>query len=429
MVLFAGYLEKLTAFNKKKYFSIKIQRYLPLAKFFPMKKTLFLFTLILVIFSCQSEPASSDTEKIDQPEVTPTAQEEEAPSNGERYLHLEGTIGDYPITMNLSIAPVTTAEGWSYTGNYYYNKVGKPLALSGYSTDNEPIELEESDHTGNATGKFIGNIDAQNVFSGSWRSADNSKSLDFTLNPGGGMSFKLLTFSDSLEWKTEGTEGSTAYYEQTWLWPSGNLAADRRNFLSEKILQEMAGDSLAQVYHDPQMIFKAQKDQFFKDFTTEMQLILDNYDGESPEWLPPGYGSSTSMEVIYNGDKLLTLAYLNYSYEGGAHGNYGTMLKVYDLEEKRILNLNDLFKPDYEAIVNQALDQSLRKAYNIPDNKGLSEVLFDDTIAVNDNFGLTPKGIIFNYVPYEISAYAVGEIRLYIPFEDLKEVLKEEILK
>ncbi len=396
-----------------------------------MKNTYLAIISLLFFYACQSDSSTKANNDQTSSEITttPPMEEEAIPTSGERYLHLKGTIGNYPVTMDLQIDPSGTSQGWDYSGTYYYDKVGKPLSLQGYFVKNSPIELEEYDRPGKITGKFVGAINAQNVFEGTWRSGDNSKTLEFKLLPQPGVQFKLLAFSDSLVWEAPGTEGSTAYFDETWLWPSGNLAADRHNFLTQQILMEMAGDSLSNIYHDPQSLYKVQRDWFFNDFATEMKLILENNEGEEPAWLPPGYASSTSMEVTYNTQDLVTLAYLNYSFSGGAHGNYGTTFKVYDLAQQKVLTLNDIFKPGYETTLNQALDQAIRENYEIPADRGLSEVLFEDTIAANDNFGLTAKGIIFNYVPYEISAYAVGEIRLFISFEDLKEVLREEILQ
>ena len=39
------------------------------------------------------------------------------------------------------------------------------------------------------------------------------------------------------------------------------------------------------------------------------------------------------------------------------------------------------------------------------------------------------KGILFLYNPYEIAAYAYGEIELFIPFEDVKSVVNPRFLQ
>ena len=63
---------------------------------------------------------------------------------------------------------------------------------------------------------------------------------------------------------------------------------------------------------------------------------------------------------------------------------------------------------------------------------GLDEgdVLEDDgyylveEIPFTTNVGITGQGIIFDYPPYEVAAYAAGEIRLFVPFSEIKALMK-----
>jgi hypothetical protein len=56
--------------------------------------------------------------------------------------------------------------------------------------------------------------------------------------------------------------------------------------------------------------------------------------------------------------------------------------------------------------------------------KNLSEILLVDEIEVTDNFFLTGKGICFVYQPYEIGPFSMGEQEIYIPFSDIRNLLK-----
>jgi hypothetical protein len=61
-------------------------------------------------------------------------------------------------------------------------------------------------------------------------------------------------------------------------------------------------------------------------------------------------------------------------------------------------------------------------------NEPLSNALFENSIEPTNNFCITKKGILFLYNPYEIAAYAMGEIELFIPFEELKTVVNPRFL-
>ena len=86
--------------------------------------------------------------------------------------------------------------------------------------------------------------------------------------------------------------------------------------------------------------------------------------------------------------------------------------------------MDDVFKPDYQKTVSTALEKALRKKYSLNPKEDLRQFLFDEKIEATNNFAVTRKGILFNYPPYEIAAYAMGEIQLYVSFDELKAVLK-----
>jgi len=93
------------------------------------------------------------------------------------------------------------------------------------------------------------------------------------------------------------------------------------------------------------------------------------------------------------------------------------------------LGINDVFKPGFEATLDAALEKSLRKKFGLAAKAPLTELLFEESFSYTDNFCLTGKGILFNYPPYEIAAYAVGEIKLFVPFSDVKSVLQPAFVK
>ncbi|RYF79039.1 MAG: DUF3298 domain-containing protein, partial [Chitinophagaceae bacterium] len=62
--------------------------------------------------------------------------------------------------------------------------------------------------------------------------------------------------------------------------------------------------------------------------------------------------------------------------------------------------------------------------FKLKPTDALTEVLFENKIAPNDNFYITGKGIGFSYAPYEIAAYAYGEINLFIAFKDIEANLQ-----
>ena len=151
------------------------------------------------------------------------------------------------------------------------------------------------------------------------------------------------------------------------------------------------------------------------DSTTEISSMLN-------------YAQQSTMSVIFNEKGLLSVGYGNYNYTGGAHGNHSTGLSTYDLAQKKVLTLNDIFLPKYEKTISKALANAARRQFNMKPNEPLTNNLFDNVIEPTNNFCITPKGIIFLYNPYEIAAYAYGEIELFIPFSEIKSVVNPKFL-
>ena len=321
-----------------------------------------------------------------------------------------------------------------FEGRYYYDKYGEPIELWGSLDSLGNIVMTEINPSGESSGSFKGNIDGKGIFSGTWTSGDGERSFPFKLSPDGDnalISFQAYSFMDSLvigfndkPGDDSERESAAIHIQQWWLYPSVPNNPELESFIRKEIRQMMVGDSLAALFTNPQEAFDAAKQPYFDDFGAEVKEMIE-YDQESGEglgWIND-YSFDESMGVHYNSDSILTLGFHYYSYTGGAHGNYGVALRTYDLQKRKLLKLSDVFKAGYEKALSDQLANVLRKDYELEPGDPLSYVLFEDTIAPTENFGLTDKGILFSYDPYEVAAYAVGQIELFIPFEALGEWL------
>ncbi len=92
------------------------------------------------------------------------------------------------------------------------------------------------------------------------------------------------------------------------------------------------------------------------------------------------------------------------------------------------MGLADVVNLEDSVTLNIVLEDKLRKVYALKPTDKLTEILFEDHISFNDNFFVTGKGIGFINNPYEIAAYVYGEIRLFIPFSEIRSLLKQEFL-
>lgn len=329
------------------------------------------------------------------------------------YLHFTGTIGTEFIRMNL-LQDLDYDENPWFNGYYHHEDAQEPIGISSSmdSTGQGLLILTEFSVADEPFGSFTGKLE-KGVYTGDYTGADGKKS-PFTLTlsfPEGTQEFAAM--------RLEKTEAADKDRKDS---PKGHFSYEffipKENWLKDAFLREMVGDSLAQVYKTPQKAFDAEQQQFFKDYHEEIAGFLE--EGEE-EALYMNYDADKTMEILFNQDNLLSIAVMDYSYAGGAHGNYGSACASFDLAKKKKISLEDLFKPGYEPKLTEALTEATKKKFK---TKDLSEVLFVEKVEPNDNFFLTGKGICFNYVPYEIAAYAAGELKIFVPFTQLEEIIK-----
>jgi hypothetical protein len=184
------------------------------------------------------------------------------------------------------------------------------------------------------------------------------------------------------------------------------------------------------------------------------EKLLDIYRSDS-EGMPddmPAYEKFIDINVLANRYGVLSLRSLDYLYLGGAHGMYGFDHLNYDLYENRILEFADVFSRDNlsdrtirekltkkaAAILADSVRKELGRKLSLEETDILKmndlEIMQEggyfvgdayDKFEISENFGLTPRGIVFVYNPYEIASYARGMVEVFISYEELKPFLSE----
>jgi hypothetical protein len=394
------------------------------------KKT---FPLLIILLSMMS--ACDNASKKQAPSVSDTSDSKKG-----FYKHLKGTVGDYPVTMdlikNVISADKYTTESWTrFSGYYYYDKYQEPISLYGSVDSTGAIVLEEWAAEGSAA-QFRGNLTPEGAFIGTWQDSGKTKTLNVVLKENyadGAMGLENNEYADSFRLFDKLKNSPVASFGMDVLLPTknteGGISAFLKNEIFSNMRYEMGGEEEPEKplpkkdYTNVTLpdLQKAQRDSFFAFYRASM---VDEKPDSSQEYFSQNYARTSEMQVLFNEKDLLSVGYTGYAYQGGAHGSHGTTLASYDLVTKKQLKLDDVFKPNYKKTLTAALEKALRKKYNLNPKESLAQFLFDPTIATTENFAVTRKGILFDYPPYEIAAYAMGEIQLYVSFEELKTVLK-----
>jgi Protein of unknown function (DUF3298)/Deacetylase PdaC len=387
-----------------------------------MRFTFNCYALLIVLgflTACKDNPTTTKN--------TPSVSEASVDKTHNNYRHFRGTVGNFPVTMDIvetrnlvnNVLDLPQVNGF-----YSYDKYQVPLSLYGSIDDKGIVKLEEwGQATG--TGIFTGTFNADSTFTGTWRDTLKKVEYKFSLREitnDGAIAMDVYPFEDSLKLFDNKLNSPQAEFSLDAILPAKNTEESVFAFLRTQIFKILKSDSLTKDYSNLQLrdIQRSVRDSFFTSYKTELKD--ENPDSISSAML--NYAQSTSMEVVSNADGLLSLGFKNYMYAGGAHGNHNTKLVTYDIKNKKVLTLDDVFKPNYKTVLNAAVMRVARRYFGVKPNQSLEGSALVTTVEANNNYAINRKGILFNYEPYEIASYAQGEIQLFIPFEEMKGILK-----
>ena len=173
---------------------------------------------------------------------------------------------------------------------------------------------------------------------------------------------------------------------------------------------------------------RAAVDTYIRDMSSEY-TIQDQYSQEMSEedlsQLKSDLRLSTEVDYI---DSLVISVHKDLAeyYAGAVHGNYGTGFYNIDHRTKTLLRESDYFVEDYAAQLTKILQRRLLIGYKVKTLEELEEKegISAADITPNDNCSIGPKGLTYIYNPYEIAPYALGQITIFVPYEDLQPILR-----
>lgn len=131
--------------------------------------------------------------------------------------------------------------------------------------------------------------------------------------------------------------------------------------------------------------------------------------------------------TVFDKGGLLSYQISSMDYKGGA-GSV-TMFRniVFDLSTGNMVKEEDIFVPEYKNILNPLLTQKIIEQNNVKTAEDLLDLgYWVEDLTSNNNFYVDDKGITYIFNPFEYSAATLGEIRIFLPYKEVNEILKRE---
>ena len=328
------------------------------------------------------------------------------------YKRFEGSLdGKYKIVMNM------TRRASQLTGSYYYVKFGQPISFSwGSQINNEGyfvIEEESSAYEENSRNIFKGRFVNENRIEGYWKKSSSNDSLKFELE----------------EKYTSGSVKAGMKYlhkEMDSLVTISFEFPDFKTVIIKDSLNKFINKFLLGKENQPSIntaAFGEAMQDYIERYTQE--VLIDTIFGD---YQPP-YFSESSLRIFFNSDNIISLEGFGYAFEGGAHGNYYYDYNNFDIRTGKRITYKDIFVDNYIDELNKTGEKIFKEFFKEDPDQSLAKqgwFGFDDGFFVNDNFVICEGGLLIRYNPYEAGAYALGAPSIFIPYKEIKNIIKAD---
>jgi len=159
-----------------------------------------------------------------------------------------------------------------------------------------------------------------------------------------------------------------------------------------------------------------------------MEIFLNGYEATLRSF--PDYQTRWTMRrqasVVNDTAGVLSLAFFESSFTGGAHPNSLLLYAAVDLRSGRTLDLSDVVREGRQERLNTLAESLFRRTKLLGKEDDLREAGYwfeEGRFHLNQNFALRKDGLAFYFNPYEVAPYALGPTELVIPYDSLREIV------
>jgi uncharacterized protein len=168
------------------------------------------------------------------------------------------------------------------------------------------------------------------------------------------------------------------------------------------------------------------EDVLAEGFNASMRVLLGEYGWPAGDDFDDGSDSRTNVSVVEALPNRITARLDYYWYgHGAAHGNYGIEFLHYLPPQGRLLAAEDLFAGDdwrreLLDLTVAALDEEHGESLMLDDPQSIADVVADPR-----RWSFGTYGLLIQFQPYEISAYAYGAPTATVRWEDIQHLMAE----
>jgi Protein of unknown function (DUF3298) len=341
--------------------------------------------------------------------------------SGSWYKCMTGKIGNEPSVMHLH----RIDKKWK--GFFYYNTRQEPLYFFDIdSTGKDSITLQVQTHGTSEWATIRCAIKGRSLrgyYIPAPEEGMNIPSVNISFDEVPSPSFilwDLLSYNRSIALFPEEKKSPKSTFHSSSVWPSAKNQNKAATFVTAFLRKDLeikdTKTTFAQAKYNQSTAYFKEYQEIKKDIPKAELLNAASFN----------YEDISDKLILFESRRLLNLADMFFTYTGGAHGMYGTIVDVIDLQTGKVLTVKDILKEGSEKEFIKLLEKDLRLQYKIPAGQSLEEAGFlKNEITLSNNFYLTENHIGFIYTPYVLGPFSMGEIWLTVTREEAAPYLKK----
>ncbi len=167
---------------------------------------------------------------------------------------------------------------------------------------------------------------------------------------------------------------------------------------------------------------------YIKNYKKDIDSLIPAWDEthESADYY--SYYKKLNSEILFDQGNILSYQAKTWDYRGGANSTTYYINFVFDLKTGKRLYNEDILKDGYYKILSQLMVDDILKqndAKDIEELRLINGYFGIEELPDNSNFSVDSKGLTYIFNSSEIAPPTVGATKVFIPFESLFMILKD----
>lgn len=170
-----------------------------------------------------------------------------------------------------------------------------------------------------------------------------------------------------------------------------------------------------------------------REFLNDVSVIGDVKSSEPVDTIPDSYDrtqayfGNVNASIMELDEEMVTYQVTTSTFLGGAHPMTGIRPFTYDLRSGQVLNVNNMFKPEYQDSIMPIIINALARQLDADPMNLDAAGIFSSQLTYPGKPYIANNMLYFHYNPYDIAPYSSGMIDVAVYPYEVAKMLNPEV--